>query len=156
MKNDHLNKEISLPQITQPNDKIGKLSLFSVLIYVFSYFHFGVSWFCCSQFVSFVILSFKLALIISVLQTISKISRKKKCCYREKRIAKKFQCIQAFRESFSQSNKFFLTDADWEELVRHLEEVIPAFENLLSWKYTCLRIIIVYESWYVMLLSPRK
>ena len=40
-----------------------------------------------------------------MLCVISKISRKKKCCYREKRIAKKFQCIQAFRESFSQSNK---------------------------------------------------
>lgn len=32
MKNDHLNKEISQPQIAHSNDKIGKLSLFSVLL----------------------------------------------------------------------------------------------------------------------------
>lgn len=42
-KNNHLNKEVSLPQIVHSNDKIRKLSLFSVLIYVFSYFHFEVS-----------------------------------------------------------------------------------------------------------------
>ena len=38
-----LNKEISQPQIAHSNAKIGKLPLFSVLIYVFSCFHFGVS-----------------------------------------------------------------------------------------------------------------
>ena len=36
-----LNKEISQPQIAHSNDKIGKLSLFSVLIYVFSYSFLG-------------------------------------------------------------------------------------------------------------------
>ena len=41
VKNDHLNKEISQPQIAHSNDKIGKLSLFSVLIYVFSYSFLG-------------------------------------------------------------------------------------------------------------------
>lgn len=40
-ENDHLNKEISQPQIAHSNDKIGKLSLFSVLIYVFSYSFLG-------------------------------------------------------------------------------------------------------------------
>ena len=57
------------------NTKIGKIPLLSVLIYVFSYFHFGVSRLCCFQFVSFVILSSQLVLIISTLRAISKISR---------------------------------------------------------------------------------
>ena len=48
-----------------------------MLIYVFSCFHFGVSWFCCSQFVSFVILPFRLVLIINTLRAISKISRRR-------------------------------------------------------------------------------
>ena len=142
--------------IHHQNDRKWKFPFISVLRYVKQMFSFWGFWNFCFQFVSFDTFRFRGVLIISALQLESRFSRKKKCCYREKRIAKKFQCIQAFRESFSQSNKFFLTDADWEELVRHLEEVIPAFENLLSWKYTCLRIIIVYESWYVMLLSPRK
>ena len=65
-------------------------SVFPVLIFVFSCFHFGVSWFCCSYFVSFVILPFQLVLIISILRAVSKISRQSlgKCSHKIKGVCK--------------------------------------------------------------------
>ena len=90
---------------TSTNDKIGKLPLFSTLRFVKQVFSFWSFLNYCFQFVSCAYSLTKMMLCFRCLRTIDKISRKKKCCYREKRIAKKFQCIQAFRESFSQSNK---------------------------------------------------
>ena len=59
------------------NDKIGKFPLISVLIFVFSCFQFWVPWFCCSQFVPFVISSHQLVLIINTLRVINMISRRR-------------------------------------------------------------------------------
>lgn len=47
-------------------------------------------------------------------------------------LLKSSSVFKHFENHLANPIKFLLTDTDWEELVRHLEEVIPAFENLLS------------------------
>ena len=47
-------------------------------------------------------------------------------------LLKSSSVFKHFENHLANPIKFLLTDTDWEELVRLLEEVIPAFENLLS------------------------